>query len=395
MPNFARLASAGSFAPLGTTVPPQSPVAWSTFITGLDPGGHGIFDFIHRDPDTMEPFLSTTKTAAGGRTLTVGAWQFPLSGGTVELLRRGQPFWEVLEDRGVETTIVRMPANFPPSGARDARAQRHGYARHPRRLRHVLVLHLGAVRVRRSGRSPAAPCFRSKSSTVASARALEGPDNPFRTAPEKVRADFVADVDATRRYVKLVVGAEERMLKVGEWSDWLPVELPLMPSQTLGAEARFYLKGLDPVFRAVRQPAEHRPAGARDAGVVSGRLRGGAGAGHRPLLHAGMPEDTKSLQTGVLGPDEFLEQARIAGDENRRQYQYVLDRFTGGFLFYYFGNVDQVSHMMWRPRDPGHPAYDEAADRRHARGRRGRCTRGSTPSSARRPRASGRTTCWW
>src|SRR5205814_6802928 len=60
LPNFARLAAQGSFTALGTSVPPQSPVAWSTFITGLDPGRHGIFDFVHRDPKTMTPYLSTT-----------------------------------------------------------------------------------------------------------------------------------------------------------------------------------------------------------------------------------------------------------------------------------------------------------------------------------------------
>ena len=62
MPNVAKLAARGTFAALGTSTPPQSPVAWSTFMTGLDPGQHGIFDFIHRDPKTMEPYLSTTKT---------------------------------------------------------------------------------------------------------------------------------------------------------------------------------------------------------------------------------------------------------------------------------------------------------------------------------------------
>ena len=72
----------------------------------------------------------------------------------------------------------------------------------------------------------------------------------------------------------------------------------------------------------------------------------------------GMPEDTKGLKTGVLTASEFLQQARIAADETERQYRYVLDRFTDGFLFYYFGNVDQVSHMMWRAMDPQHPAYD-------------------------------------
>ena len=65
----------------------------------------------------MVPFLSTTRTERRRPHARRSArWQFPLAGGRVELLRHGQPFWEVLEDRGVETTIVRMPANFPPSG---------------------------------------------------------------------------------------------------------------------------------------------------------------------------------------------------------------------------------------------------------------------------------------
>ena len=92
LPNFSRLAGSGSFSPLATSVPPQSPVAWSSFITGLDPGGHGIFDFVHRDPGTMTPYLSTTRTEAGGRAITIGRWQLPLAAGRVELLRRSRPF---------------------------------------------------------------------------------------------------------------------------------------------------------------------------------------------------------------------------------------------------------------------------------------------------------------
>src|SRR5262249_35723242 len=116
LPNFSRLAERGGFTALGTSVPPQSPVAWSTFITGLDPGRHGIFDFVHRDPKTMTPYLSTTKVEPPSRMFTLGKWQFPLSSGHVALLRQGQPFCDVLERHGIETTIVRMPANFPPAG---------------------------------------------------------------------------------------------------------------------------------------------------------------------------------------------------------------------------------------------------------------------------------------
>ena len=60
LPNLQRMAEDGAFSALETSIPPQSPVAWSDFITGLDAGGHGIFDFLHRDPETMVPYLSTT-----------------------------------------------------------------------------------------------------------------------------------------------------------------------------------------------------------------------------------------------------------------------------------------------------------------------------------------------
>ncbi|MDH5306506.1 MAG: alkaline phosphatase family protein, partial [Myxococcales bacterium] len=60
MPNFSALRAEGTYQTLGTSVPPQSPVAWSNFVTGMNPGGHGIFDFIHRDPATYKPISSAT-----------------------------------------------------------------------------------------------------------------------------------------------------------------------------------------------------------------------------------------------------------------------------------------------------------------------------------------------
>ena len=48
LPNFKKLMAEWEWGPLQTTMPPLSPIAWSTFITGMDPGGHGIFDFIQR-----------------------------------------------------------------------------------------------------------------------------------------------------------------------------------------------------------------------------------------------------------------------------------------------------------------------------------------------------------
>ncbi|MCP4455075.1 MAG: twin-arginine translocation signal domain-containing protein, partial [Planctomycetes bacterium] len=66
MPNLAKLRQKGGYQSLGTSIPPQSPVAWANFITGAGPGSHGIFDFIHRDPERQaEPFLSIATTDKG------------------------------------------------------------------------------------------------------------------------------------------------------------------------------------------------------------------------------------------------------------------------------------------------------------------------------------------
>ena len=360
LPALAKLAAAGQFAPLGTTVPPQSPVAWSTFITGLDPGGHGIFDFIHRDPKTMTPFLSTTRTE-GGRTITLGPWRVPLSGGRVELLRQGQPFWDVLEARGIPTTIIRMPANFPPSGTASRELSGMGtpdllgtygtfsfFTSEPYAFAGGTLSGGEVIQVRpRQGVVEAV---------------LKGPDNPFRSASERVEAPFTVAIGQGATAVTLTLGREERVLKIGEWSDWLPVEFPLAPTQSLSGEVRFFLKALDPFFELYASPVNIDPLSpampvstptsyAADLAEATGRF-----------YTQGMPEDTKALKTGVLTTSEFLAQAAIAGEENIRQYAHVLDGFTDGFLFYYFGNVDQVGHMMWHSRDPQHPTYRPERD---------------------------------
>jgi predicted AlkP superfamily phosphohydrolase/phosphomutase len=365
LPNFQRLAQSGAFAPLGTSIPPQSPVAWSNFITGLDPGAHGIFDFIHRDPKTMVPYLSTSKTEAGGRTLKAGKYQIPLSSGSVELLRRGKPFWEALEEKGIETTIIRMPANFPPSGT--ATHELSGMGTPDILGTYGTFSFFTSEPYAFGGRSLAGGVVHPVDVVGGVVRgAIEGPDNPFLVKPEKVRSEFTAYIDDQRKFIKLQVGDEERLLRVGEWSDWVPIEFELIPTQGIQAECRFFLKGLEPYFELYASPANIDPMSPalpistpEDYAAELARATG-------RFYSQGMPEDTKSLKTGVLTAGEFLEQARIAGDENRAQYKYVLDGFRDGFLFYYFGNVDQIAHMMWRPMDPQHPAYKADRDAPYA-----------------------------
>ena len=107
-------------ARLGTTTPPQSPVAWSTFITGLEPASHGIFDFVHRDPATLQPFSSMDRTEEPRYQIPLGPYLLPVSGSQVISLRQGTAFWKTLSDRGIPVSVIRMPTNYPPIQAGSA-----------------------------------------------------------------------------------------------------------------------------------------------------------------------------------------------------------------------------------------------------------------------------------
>src|SRR5918994_1642820 len=58
LPNLAKLRANGTYRPLLPTTPAQTPVSWSTFSTGIDPGRTGIFDFLRRDPKTYLPVFA-------------------------------------------------------------------------------------------------------------------------------------------------------------------------------------------------------------------------------------------------------------------------------------------------------------------------------------------------
>jgi predicted AlkP superfamily phosphohydrolase/phosphomutase len=366
LPGLSRLAKAGGFAPLGTAIPAQSPVAWSDFTTGQDAGVHGIFDFIHRDAATMTSYLSTSRTEPPKHVLKLGGWQFPLSGGKVELLRHGQAFWELLEKHGVPTAVLRIPANFPPSGT--AGHELSGMGTPDVLGGYGTFSYYTTDRLAFAGKQVSGGNVYHVEETDGVVHAqLVGPEHPLKIAqdehaPERLKADFTLYLDPDRPASKLVVGSEQRLLQEGEWSDWVPVSFDLMPTQHLPVQARFYLKQVRPQLALYVSPLDFDPlAPALPISSPASFAAELARATGRYYTQ-GMPEDTKALTAGVFSRQEFLNQARIAGDEVFDQFPYVLARFDRGLLFYYWGNADLVSHMMWRPLDPGHPAYDPVKD---------------------------------
>jgi len=361
LPGLSRLAKMGGFSALGTAIPAQSPVAWSDFITGHDAGVHGIFDFIQRDPATMVPYLSTSRTEPPTHVLKVGGWQFPLSGGKVELLRRGRAFWEILEKHGIPTTVLRIPANFPPSGT--AGRELSGMGTPDILGGYGTFSYYTTDRLAFLGKQIASGnVYRVEETDGVIHAQLVGPDHPLKVTPEKLTADFAVYLDPDRPVVKLVVGDEVRLLQEGEWSDWVPVSFDLIPTQHLPVQARFYLKQVRPQLALYVSPLDFDPLAPAlpisNPASFAAELARATGR----YYTQGMPEDTKALSAGVFSRAEFLAQAKIAGQEVFDQFPYVLGRFGRGLLFYYEGNTDLISHMMWRPMDPGHPAYDPVND---------------------------------
>src|SRR5947199_410657 len=105
LPNLAKIRAGGNYCRLKTTYPALTPVAWSSFATGTNPGGHGIFDFIRRDPVSYRPDLALSRFEQP-RNMFVGPKAINR--------RQGIPFWNVLTAAGVPTSVLRCPCTFPP-----------------------------------------------------------------------------------------------------------------------------------------------------------------------------------------------------------------------------------------------------------------------------------------
>ena len=357
MPNFARLAREGSFTPLTTATPPQSPVAWSNLITGLDPGGHGIFDFIHRDPATMQPYLSTSRVEPPTHNLRLGSWMIPLGSGTAELLRHGTPFWNILEDHGIPASVFHMPANFPPSASKARTLAgmgtpdlRGGYGTF------TFYTDDPTVQAGEVEGGEIIPVMVRDWSVSAN---LEGPKNSFRKGWPPALVPFKVFVDPVSPVAKIAIQNQEFVLREGEWSGWVHVDFSLIPGlESVSGICRFFLKQAHPRFQLYISPVNIDPANPALPLSTPASLSRDLWREAGDFYTQGIAEDTKALSDGVLDDGEYLQQAREVGSEQRRIFHAEFPKFHRGVFFFYFSSLDLNGHMMWRLMDPRHPAYD-------------------------------------
>jgi predicted AlkP superfamily phosphohydrolase/phosphomutase len=325
LPHLSRLRAEGSYRRLRTTFPALSPVAWSTFATGVNPAKHNIFDFLNRDLKSYIPELSSSRVRGPERWLRIGRWSVPLSRPRVELRRKSTPFWKILGEHAIGSTILRVPITFPPDdfngrllsamSTPDLRGTQGSFSWFTTRAgdfcgeggnRYVLEPADGGI----TGH-------------------LEGPDN--LTTPFRIVAG------------QLEIGGSTFHIKPGEYTPWIHVSfrrahgiVRFLLTET-GEETTLYATPvqIDPENPAlpISQP--------RYYAIYLAKLLG-------PFATVGMAEDTWALNEGVIDEDAFLRQADEIKQERERMFFNALEKTRRGVVACVFDTSDRVQHMFYR-----------------------------------------------
>jgi predicted AlkP superfamily phosphohydrolase/phosphomutase len=343
LPNLARLKVQGGFARVATTRPAQTPVAWSTFATGTNPGGHGIFDFIRRNPNTYLPELALNRYEQKNVFLPPKAVN----------LRRGVPIWELLAAAGVGSTVLRCPCTYPPDRVAGRLLSGMGVPDLRGGLGTSTFYSLSERDVPRESEQVVRPqpVGEGTFSTY-----LIGPRNPKATGD--LRLDVTLKVDGAGRRVILQSDGTPRELEVreGSWSDWLRVKFKIGLLQSVRGMMRFYLVRAQPELALYASPVNFDPDSPlfpiSEPFEYAGDLAKQIGL----YYTTGMVEDHAGLNNERISEQAYLDQCEFAWRERESMMIEGLQSFDQGLFYCLLDTPDRIQHMFWRFNDPGHPA---------------------------------------
>jgi predicted AlkP superfamily phosphohydrolase/phosphomutase len=348
LPNLAKLAATGDFRRLRTTFPALSPVAWSTFATGVNPARHNMFDFLNRSLRTYLPELASARVREPRRVLKLGKYRIPLSQPIVEMRRKSRTFWQILGEHRIGSTILRVPITFPP--------QRF----HGRMLSAMCTPDLlgtqGTFAFFTTNKANSAmesgnqfllmPCDGGYTGRI------QGPKNTMLEGGGNLELPFrlkIAEGTAT-----LEIGGERHKLKDGEYSPWIALLFRSPLGIKVRGIARFLYRqtasgptiymtpiNIDPEHPAL--PISHPTFYATYLAKLLGEY-----------ATLGMAEDTWALNEGAIDEKAFLDQAYLTFDERRAMFSSALERTRRGVVACVFDTTDRVQHMFFRHLDrPG------------------------------------------
>lgn len=344
LPNLQHLRDTGCYRRLTTTTPPISPVAWSTFQTGVNPGKHGVFDFIGPAPGSYLPrlaFSEVTQQDNRGKAAV-----------HARLLRRSQPFWKLLSAAGIPATILRIPVTFPcekfdgcilgAMGIPDLRGTQGNCTVVTDAVTETTVRDDSLwVPVRETGHG----CFEFD---------LPGPKAPDGTSISiSVRMNPEKKSDTWR----LCFGRTIVHVVPGTFSEWVPVDFHSGRTRVRG-QVRFLLRSISPSFHlyispinidphAPALPISWPPAFAFYLSKALGRFS-----------TLGICEDMSAVNDGALTLEEFRRQVMLTYQERSDQWFYCLQRWGRGVMAMVFDLPDRLQHMFWSDGKPAEELKD-------------------------------------
>ena len=357
MPNFAKLREQGSYQVLPTTNPAQSPVAWSSFATGLNPGAHGIFDFLSRNPQTYGPDYSIASVKAPEMVLKFFGYQLPLDSGSITNKRVGTPFWTSAEREGQPSSVISVPVTYPPDqitrmlagmGVPDLLGTQGTFTLYTTDTVDAETtggrqIHVEAA----NGRVEAA---------------FEGPPDPFVIEPTPLTVPIAIEQrDGSRAHVTL--DGTEVDLAVAGWSDFVPLKFTFGGFMNVRGLVRLQLVEGFPNLKLYVSPIQIDPR-APVVPITSPPEYAADLASRIGLFHTiGMPEETWALNEGQMTDDGWLDMEATILQEREKMFFDTLAQNDSKLIVQVFVQTDRTSHMFWRGIDEQHPLHNQTSER--------------------------------
>lgn len=345
---------------LGSTNPPQSPVAWTSFATGTKPGAHGIFDFIARTISDSPSGLPVSLRVA-----TTSFEVQPAGPPVARNLRSGTPFWQTLGNDGVRVVALNVPYSFPPDPMRDGRML-SGLGVPDLRETNSTFTYAGTdVTDDRVKRPPGGGVMVKLAMQKGVGHfELEGPSVPGGDGARMSIPVGIQTGDPAAG-MKVMIAGKERALRVGEWSDFIELEFSHEGTRVagickllaleIGKQTRLFIS---PISFHPRDPYSAISHPRSFSGKIADDL------GH-PYKTVGWDHDTSALNAEVIDDGQFL--SDMESIENDRT-KMLLDRLAQSdweLLIWVSTATDRAAHMFYRLIDPQHPRYDAALAKRY------------------------------
>lgn len=359
LPHLSKLKDQGCYRKLGTVLPPLSPVAWSSFLTGCNPGKHNIFDFLTRDKRSYYPKLSSVEISGPKRTIKFGKYHIPLGGGSSQLLRKGKPFWSILGEHGIFSNIIRVPITFPPEKfygvslsamcVPDLRGTQGTFSYYTTG-KEKLDIYEGGDRI-----------HVQRNDNVITAD-LIGPKNPVLRDKQFLTCPYSVTLNGQPGRAVLKIDGQKHTLNKNEYTEWIEVTFRAAPGMNIRGICQFLLLADEPEFELYVTPIHISPDNPAmpisHPGVYATYLSKKQGA----YATLGLAEDSWALNEKIIDEKAFLRQCVQADEEREIMFFDALEKVKRGLCVCVFDGTDRLQHTFWRYLDSEHPANRAIAD---------------------------------